>query len=78
MIYLSTNRAIMAAIAVVILVISSYFLGSFMSNNTQMPVFTINENEMGFFKNMINDDDQNFTEILEKELNVDNMKKHLE
>ena len=73
MVYLSNNKAITASIAVVILVVSSYFLGSFMSSS-KIPIET---GDKSYLK-ISDDEDVSFTDILEKELSTDNMKKHLE
>ena len=72
MIYLSTNKAILGGIGAVIIVVSSYLLGTLVSSRSE------NENEDSYFKNLINTNDEPFVNFLEDDLNVDEMKRHLE
>jgi len=72
MIYLSTNKVIFGCIGAVIIVTLSFFLGTFVSRGSE------NESERFYFRNLVYSHDNSFVDFLEKELDVSEMKRHLE
>ena len=72
MIYLSTNKVIFGCIGAVIIITLSFFLGTFVSRGSE------NETERLYSKKFLNIFDEPFVDFLEKQLDVSEMKKHLE
>jgi hypothetical protein len=72
MIYLSTNKAIFGCIGAVFIVILSFLLGTFVSRGSETEI------EHVYYRNLINSYDEPFVDILEKQLDVNEMKRHLE
>ena len=72
MIYLSTNKVVFGSIGAVVLVILSFFLGTLVSRGSE------NETERLYLKKFLNSYDEPFVDFLEKQLDVVEMKRHLE